>query len=415
MMTCLLCEVTMVETIITFPKTPLANELLDFDAKKKGIEQTFFPLNLGICLNCGHIQLTHLIEPALLFKNYPYLSNSNDQTARRFLGLSKEFNEKYSKAASKFVLEIGSNDGHLLSILKLNGWDVLGIDPSKKASAIATSLGVENICDFFSSRLAEKIQKEYGYPNLIIANNVLAHTNKMHDIFLGLSLLMNLDSLFVMEFSYALDIYENLLFDTIYHEHMSYHSIHPLTKFLKRYGLVIVDVIRFGSHGGSARIYVRKDQNNLLISNSVSEALDLEQRINLTGRESWKEFESRLNSLKGTVNEALQKIKSEGKSIVGYGVPAKFTTLFYILELKEIFFDYMVDDNPLKQGHFAPGTNLEIFPVQKLIHDNIDYIFVFSWNYADEIYLKIINNSLCKIGVIIPLPTFIIQNLNYEL
>jgi len=415
MITCLLCEINMVETIITFPKTPMANELLDLNKKKNGIEQTFFPLNLGICGNCGHIQLTYLIEPSLLFKNYPYLSNSNGQTSTRFLNLANEFSSIYKNISPKFAFEIGSNDGHLLSVLKLQGWDVLGIDPSEKASVIATSIGVETICDFFSSKISRKILKEYKYPNLIVANNVLAHTNEMHDIFLGISLLMNLETLFVMEFSYALDIYENLLFDTIYHEHMSYHSIHPLIKFLNKFDLVIVDVIRFGSHGGSARVYIKKNQNKLLINNSVSEILDLEQRIELSNKESWKKFESRISSLKITLSEALQKINSEGKSIVGYGVPAKFTTLFYTLELKESFFEYIVDDNPLKQGHFAPGTNLEIFPVEKLISDKIDYIFVFSWNYSDEIYLKIMNNKLCTLGVIIPLPEFTIKDLDYEL
>jgi hypothetical protein len=405
----------MVETIITFPETPMANELLDFNKKKNGIEQTFFPLNLGICGNCGHIQLTYLIEPSLLFKNYPYLSNSNDQTSTRFLSLANEFSSIYNNVVPKFAFEIGSNDGHLLSILKLNGWDVLGIDPSEKASVIATSIGVENICDFFSSKISGEILKKYKYPNLIIANNVLAHTNEMHDIFLGIYSLMNLDTLFVMEFSYALDIYENLLFDTIYHEHMSYHSIHPLTIFLNKFDLVIVDVIRFGSHGGSARVYIRKNQNNLLICNRVSEILDLEHRIELSNKESWKKFESRISSLKITLTEALLKINSEGKSIVGYGVPAKFTTLFYTLELKESFFEYIVDDNPLKQGHFAPGTNLKIFPVEKLVSDKIDYIFIFSWNYSDEIHLKIMNNKLCNLGVIIPLPEFTIKHLNYEL
>jgi len=397
MSSCLLCELDMVESVITFPKTPIANELLSFDMKKSGITQSFYPLDLGICLNCGHIQLTFLLDPSLLFKNYPYLSNSNDQTASRFLSLANEFNRIANLDEAKFALEIGSNDGYLLAILKSNGWRVLGIDPSKKASAIATSKGVDNICEFYSSELSNRVLLKYGHPDLIIANNVLAHTNQMRDIFIGISKLMNFKTLFIMEFSYALDVYEKLLFDTIYHEHMSYHSIKPLTKFLSKFNLVIVDAIRFDAHGGSLRLYIKKNQSNILISNRVNEVLNLENKVDLSTKESWKKFELKINSLKADVNKTLNSILMDKKSIVGYGVPAKFTTLFYTLELNETCFQYIVDDNPLKHGRFAPGTNLEIFSVDKLLRDEIDYIFVFSWNYTDEIFQKIVKSRLCRL------------------
>ena len=200
-----------------FPETPLANSLSSH--KDKQNNQKFHPLNLGLCKECGHVQLTYRVSPSILFKDYPYLSNSNNETASRFSKLAEEINLNFQNKDKKFALEIGSNDGYLLSLLRLNNWQVLGVDPSENAANLANSKGITTITSFFSKNVARKIHKNFGQPDIIIANNVLAHTNKMRDIFSGIELLMGDNTLFIMEFSYVLDVFEKLLFDTIYHEH----------------------------------------------------------------------------------------------------------------------------------------------------------------------------------------------------
>jgi hypothetical protein len=399
---CLLCDKIEVENIIVFPETPLANSLASH--KDKQNKQKFYPLNLGLCKACGHVQLTYRVPPSILFKDYPYLSNSNNETASRFSKLAEEINQYFPNKGKKFALEIGSNDGYLLSQLKLSNWQVLGVDPSENAANLANSNGITTITSFFSKNVARKIHKNFGKPDVIIANNVLAHTNKMRDIFSGIELLMGDNTLFIMEFSYVLDVYEKLLFDTIYHEHMSYHSINSLSKFLSNFSLQIVDVTRFNAHGGSARIYVKKYKNNLISNQEVTDLQQIEKSVGLATKKTWLQFEDRLSQLKQSINNELYKAFTDGKAIIGFGVPAKFTTLFHVLGLNENYFKYIVDDNLLKHGKLAPGTNLEIYPVEKLISEKADFVFIFSWNYQDEISKRIWSNNLANCGVIIPLP-----------
>ena len=407
---CLLCDKIEVENIIVFPETPLANSLSSH--KDKQNNQKFHPLNLGLCKECGHVQLTYRVPPSILFKDYPYLSNSNNETASRFSKLAEEINLNFPNKNKKFALEIGSNDGYLLSLLRLNNWQVLGVDPSENAANLANSKGITTITSFFSKNVARKIRKNFGQPDIIIANNVLAHTNKMRDIFNGIELLMGDNTLFIMEFSYVLDVFEKLLLDTIYHEHMSYHSINSLFKFLSNFDLQIVDVTRFNAHGGSARIYVKKYKKNSIPNQKVTDLQAIEQSVGLATKKAWSQFEGKLGQLKQSINNELDKIFNDGKSIIGFGVPAKFTTLFHILGLNENHFKYIVDDNPLKHGKLAPGTNLEIYPTEKLVSEKPDFVFIFSWNYQDEISKRIWSDNLVNCGVIIPLPELLVMYKN---
>jgi hypothetical protein len=401
---CLLCQEFKVERAISFPKTPLANTLPDVN-RKQNVEEEFYPLDLGICGSCGHIQLTHIVPPNTLFKDYPYLSNSNSQTSNRFNTLAIEINKFALPNRTNFAIEIGSNDGYFLKCLQDLGWKVLGIDPAEKASKIATDIGVANLCAFFSEDLATSILSRHGVPDVIIANNVLAHSDDMNGIFTGISKLIGQNSVLVIEFSYAVDIFQKLLFDTIYHEHMSYHKIESLQIFLRKFDLFIHDAIRFDAHGGSLRLYIRRAQP-ACISERLESLLYTEKLLRLDLVSSWADFESRIAKLKVEIELFIKDIRSQDFKIVGYGIPAKFSTLFYTLELKFSDFDYFVDDNQLKVGRSVPGTKAVILEIEELNDNPPDYIFLFSWNYSESIVRKIKENGLCKKGIIIPLPDF---------
>lgn len=406
---CLLCETMEVVRVFSLPDTPVANSL---SSKKK--DSNLYPLELGICKTCGHIQLTEILSPRNLFADYPYLSNSGFQASKRIATLADELSNDFSLIKNRFVLEIGSNDGYLLRCFKNKGWSVLGIDPSYRASEIARGSGIENICDFFSFKLAQNLLKDFITPGLIIANNVLAHSNNMNDIFLGISLLMNDETVLVIEFSYALDVFEKTLFDTIYHEHMSYHSLNPFTVFLNKFDLIVFDAVRFDAHGGSLRIYVKKYSVRVFQSANVTTLLQDERNINLNTGKTWIQFEKRINELKSQVKLLLSQLSESGKKIVGFGVPAKFTTLFYALELDEKYFTYLVDDNHLKHNKFAPGTELQIFDSARLKVDPPDYVFLFSWNYKDSIVERLLGNSSSLLGVIVPVPELKIYGRNLQ-
>ena len=404
---CVLCGSQDLELLISFPKTPIANHLIL--APNQNPISNLFPLDLGICNECKHIQLLTIIPSTLLFQNYPYISVTNLEASNRLEALSGELNDIYPELKNKFVVEIGSNDGFLLQNMKNLGWRALGVDPARNIAEIANANGIQTIIDFFSEDVAIQILDNYSQADLIIANNVLAHSNSLNNIFKGINVLMHPDSTLVMEFSYVADIFEKLLFDTIYHEHTSYHSVTSLRPFLAKYGLVIVKAIRINAHGGSLRLYIKKQELNQNIDKSVDNLLTHENEMNLNKISAWENFNLRIHKKSIEIITLLNKLKNEGNVIVGYGVPAKFATLFHVLGLKPEFFDYLVDDNPLKHGNYGPGTALLIKPAEELLKNIPDYIFLFSWNYSEQISNKIFENQLVSKGIITPLPDLLIN------
>lgn len=400
---CTLCDCKVLIKLTNFPNTPIANQLFTTDSlPPKG--QDFYPLNLTMCGECQHIQLDTLIDPDVLFHDYPYVSNSSLAMSNRLDNLAASVMGKINLEAGNFVLEIGSNDGYLLSRFKSSGMNVLGVDPAVQATDIALKNDIPTIVEFFSSNVASEILLKHGKPNLILANNVLAHTDNLKDIFGGITSLMSESTITIIEFSYVLDVYEKLLFDTIYHEHTSYHSIKPLVRFLSSFGLEIFRVERFDAHGGSARIYIQKIGSRFPQDESVSQSLDNENDVGIHEVSSWTIFNKRVVDLGHSIRSKFLEYREQGGSILGYGVPAKFTTLFHVLGLQETFFDFIVDDNPLKVGKLAPGTRIEIKNSDLI--ENVDWAFVFSWNYSQPIVDKLSSQERVRRAILVPLPEF---------
>ena len=400
---CVLCNGRTLIKLTNFPPTPIANQLLD-PKLSKSLSQKRFPLNLCMCSSCCHIQIDTLIDPNILFSDYPYLSNSGSAMSKRLDALAEKYIKEFQLKESDFVLEIGSNDGYLLSKFQEIGCTVLGIDPAIIPTNLATQNGVPTIVDFFSSKVASNLRGTYPLPKIIIANNVLAHSNELQDIFKGIFELMNEETTAIIEFSYVLDVYEKLLFDTIYHEHTSYHSLLPLSIFLNSLGLKVIHFERFAAHGGSARVYLALKSSNRSISASVLQASQREESIKLHDVASWKTFQIRIDKLSREIKSVITTMKSSGQTLIGYGVPAKFSSLFHILNLSEDKFDFIVDDNPYKVGKFAPGTSIivsdpDLLPV-------VDNVIIFSWNYSDSIIEKLLNRNNVRRHIIVPLPEF---------
>jgi len=405
---CVLCNGKELINLVTFPETPIANQL--FTASTLPPEgQEKYPLGLVMCGECRHIQIDTLINPNILFFEYPYVSNSSQTMAKRLEDLRDSYVERFDLGPKDFVLEVGSNDGYLLSLFQRSNVRVLGVDPAVTAAEIATRSKVPTVIDFFSSEVAEEILINHDRPSLIIANNVLAHSDDLQNIFKGISLLMNKSTSLVIEFSYVVDIFEKLIFDTIYHEHTSYHSIEPLVEFLSGFGLEIYDVERFDAHGGSARVFIKRHEGSQAIEKSVQKARMYEEALGIHNQEIWLNFDSRIKELRNQVKHAISKIKSEGETLAGYGVPAKFSTLFYVLQLDEKDFDFIVDDNSLKIGRYAPGTSIMIKDSADVV--GVDNVLIFSWNYAESISAKIRKLDVASKRIILPLPEFLVKNI----
>lgn len=406
---CSLCLSEKLDVLVDFGQTPIANQLnIVYDSVN---HQEKFPLILGMCNECKHIQLLSIVEPKILFHDYPYLSSINQSSLDRMLDLASNLITRYDLNEESFVLEIGSNDGTFLNEFSKHKIKVLGIDPADNPTKIAKESGLNIIQEYFSNSVAEDIIQVFPVPNLIIANNVLAHTIELNDIFLGISKLMNNNTILIIEFSYVLDIYNNLLFDTIYHEHMSYHSLLPLIKFLNKFDMSVLDIERFSAHGGSARLYIGRSNSNQNIANSVDDALKLEEKSGIHEKKAWLLFQKRVMGLKNSLHLELEKLVKENKNIIGYGVPAKFTTLFHVLELDKNLISNVVDDNSLKIGRFAPGTNYQIMSSNVIKELKPHYILIFSWNYSLEIIESFKTNKLNIEGVIVPLPSLKIMKI----
>jgi hypothetical protein len=407
---CVLCNKSNLSKILDLGKTPLANELLH--ARGKKFKQEMFDLIVGKCDDCMHIQLLSMVNPSRFFTNYPYFSKINSTTNERFQNLSLDLDRRYRTIGENFLLEIGSNDGSLCSKFLPLGWKVLGVDPAESPVGIALANGIDSICDYFSSSVAENILKDQGYPNLIIANNVLAHSDYLRDIFLGIRLLMHHQTVLVLEVSYGLKVFENFLFDTIYHEHTSYHTVFSMLPFLESYGLKIFDIEQFDAHGGSIRLHICLNDSSRSVQKNVEDLLNQEIASGINETKSWISYSQDIDDLGVALRNKISNIRKTNQSIAGYGVPAKFSTLFHVFKLDQNDFEIIVDDNPIKQGHLAPGTNLEIFDPKRLQAQPVDHILLFSWNYEIEISHNIKTNKLANKSIIVPLPKLRIHEIN---
>ncbi len=282
-------------------------------------------------------------------------------------------------------MDIGSNDGTLLQFFKAAGMSVLGVDPAQKIAAEATARGLETWPEFLDADIARRVLSEKGPAAIITANNVFAHVDDLAGLADCIRDLLAPDGVFVFEVSYAADVHANVLFDTIYHEHLDYHTLAPLVRFFAAHGLDLFSARRVNTHGGSLRGYVQRAGGPQKSDGSVAALIGAEHAAGLDQIASWTEFSVRIDHLGKELTKLLSKLKSEGKRIAAFGAPAKATTLMYRFGLGGDVVDYIVDDSPLKQGLFTPGKHVPVVAWAKSAGVRPDYMVVLAWNFADAI------------------------------
>ena len=392
------------QLIMSLGPTPLANAFLGAD--EVGKQQEHFPLDVHICKDCGHVQLLDVVDPEILFRNYVYVSSTSPVYVEHFRRYAQAMLGMTSMPPGSTIVEIGSNDGTLLRFFKNAGMHVLGIDPARAIAADATKKGIETLPEFFNLTLARKLRRQVGEVSLVVANNVFAHADDLHTIVDGVTHLLGPDGVFVFEVSYLLDVFEKTLFDTIYHEHLSYHSVKPLVGLFQRHSMELFDVIRVDSHGGSIRGITKRKGGRLPKQASVDELIVLEESLGLHDPDAYGKLFTNVQNLKVDLGNILRRLKAEGKKIVGYGAPAKATTLMFHFGLGRDVLDYIIDDSPLKQGLYSPGHHIPIVPSSYLYDDSHkpDYVLILAWNFANPIISK--HKDFLDLGghFIIPLP-----------
>ena len=288
---------------------------------------------------------------------------------------------------------------------------VLGIDPARKIAEEASKKGIPTLAEFFTPELAQRLRREGWQPAVITANNVFAHADDLAGIARGVRQLLRPDGLFMFEVSYLLDVFEKGLFDTIYHEHLSYHAVKPLVPFFRKNGLRLTGARQVESHGGSLRGIVQTEASGILPELEVELRVAQEEAAGLFRPEAYEAFSKKISDRGEELKQLLLKLKKEGKRIAGFGAPAKATTLMYHFGLGPDLLEAIIDDSPWKQGLYTPGHHIPVVPAGRLAdpQNRPDYCLILAWNFAEPIIKK--QEAYRQAGgrFIVPLPELAIR------
>ena len=382
--TCRLCNSARLEQVVTLTPTPPGNRVLT-EHETRG-ENPVFPLTVSFCSDCHHVQLGHVVAPEILYRNhYSYVSGTSPVFVAHFRDYAAFAVERFALAPGALVVDIGSNDGTGLQFFKERGMTVLGVDPASEIAAAATARGIETVDDFFGPALAERLRRERGAAKLVSSHNACAHIDDLGGVIDGVRTLLADDGVFVMEVGYFVDVFGKGWFDTIYHEHLDYHTVEPLLGFFERHGMEVFAVQRIAPQGGSIRVMAQRAGGRRAVDGSVAELVKLEHELGLDRADTVRTFQSKLDRIKGELRELLGGLRAQGKTIAGYGAPTKSTTLMMHFDLGKDVIDFIVDDNPLKQGFYTPGTFVPIGPSSLLYERKPDYVLILAWNFAEPI------------------------------
>lgn len=395
---CRLCHSRSLELVLKLTPTPLADSYL----RVKEV-QPVFPLDLYLCRDCGFAQLLDVVQPQHIYLDYIYETVSSLGLVEHFDNYAAEVLDRIKPPPGALVIDVGSNDGTLLKSYQKRGMKVLGVDPAREIAARATAGGVETLAEFLTVPVARRIRRERGPASIVSANNVIANIDDLHEIAVAIRELLALDGVFVFESYYLGDLVKNMVFDFIYHEHISSFAVKPVALFFKRHGLELVDVLRVPTKGGSLRYTIQRADGPRKVAPIVGELLALEAQQGLDQPEMFRAFNTRIERAKADTLAVLQKLKAEGKSVAGYGASATTTTLVYHFGMGGLI-DYLVDDYPAKQGTFSPGLHLPVLPSAALYERRPDAVVVMAWRYYEPIMRRHQKYSAQGGRFIVPMP-----------
>jgi SAM-dependent methyltransferase len=379
---CLGCDARLPPPFLDLGRTPLANSYLRLDQAK--LPEATFALAVAYCGICHLAQLNERVPPTELFTEYAYFSSYSDSFAIHAQRMALNLSESFGLNSQSRVVEVASNDGYLLRYFRELGIQVLGVEPARNIAAVACARGIPTIEEFFNTATAADIAHRVGYADLIIGNNVLAHVPDINDFMQAVALLMKPAGATVFEFPYLGELLERGEFDTIYHEHVFYFSLHAVAGLAARANLELYDAEAHEVHGGSLRIFLQHPGVRER-SPTVAAMMASEQSHGLLSPERYQAFGAKVARIKHALLALLQELKAASKRIAAYGAPAKGNTLINYCEIGTDLIEFTVDRSPHKQGHLLPGSHLPIYAPEELLRRQPDYALILPWNIASEI------------------------------
>jgi hypothetical protein len=362
---------------------PLANAFpadpSDFEAEQR------YPLDVCFCDSCSLVQVLDVIDPEVLFRDYIYVTGTSTTIAEHNVRYANTVVELVPLRANDLVVEVASNDGSLLRCFQPFGVRTLGIEPASNIATIARESGVDTIDEFFEPGIAKRVREEHGEAKAVIGNNVLAHVDDTRAFLEGIRELLAPDGLGVVEVPYLGELVDRLEFDTVYHEHLCYFSVTTLMRLCEGVGLSVRRIDHVPVHGGSIRMYAGgADTFGGHAAAVVAEAAAEEAR-GLTSFATYEALADGVEANREAVIELLRRLKDDGRSVAGYGAPAKGNTLLNYCGVTTDLLPYTVDRNAMKVGRYTPGTHIPVLPVETLIERQPDYVLILAWNFAEEI------------------------------
>ncbi len=381
---CRFCGAPLSRVVADLGSSPLSNSYLSPDRLQQA--EATYPLCVYLCEQCLLVQLPAFEDPEAIFSDYAYFSSYSDtwlDHARRYVEMMIE---RFQISERHLVMEVASNDGYLLRFFKERGLEVLGIEPAANVARAAEELGIETRVEFFGADSSRRLAAEGKRADLLLGNNVLAHTPYLNNFVTGLGVALAEGGIVTMEFPHLVKLIAENQFDTIYHEHFSYFSFLAVDRVFSSHGLTIFDVEELPTHGGSLRIFAcRQGDASQPVGERVEELRQREKDLGLESTDYYAAFAEQVRETKRKLLEFLIGAKREGLQVAGYGAPAKGNTLLNYCGIGTDFLDYTVDRSPHKQGGFLPGTHIPILDPDEIARTRPDYVLILPWNLRDEI------------------------------
>jgi len=404
---CRLCKGKNLSIYLDLGLTPPADQFRK--PEELDLPEISYPLRVMLCRDCGFSQLTHVVDPRVLYQfDYPYESSTTSTGRKHWAKFAEMVNEKLGLKKGDLVVDVGSNVGTLLSAFKDLGMSVHGVDPAPNIALMANKLGVPTICDFFGISAARQIVKKRGKASVVVGTNVFAHIDDLHAVMRAAKVLLKPDGVFIFESPYFKHLVDNLEYDTVYHEHLSYISLSPLVPFFAKHGMEIFSVEESDIHGGSIRVYVGKSGKRK-VEPRVKELISAEKSQKLNDLKSLQVFAEKVKENRRDLTALVASLLKQGKSIAVVSAPAKGMTLLNYCNFTNHHLDFVSEKSKLKIGRVTPGGHIKIVSDEELLKRQPDYVILLAWNFAKEIManLKRYSDKGGKFIIPIPKPTII--------
>ncbi len=383
--TCRLCDSGKVELVVKLHPVPLAEKYTS--SADEARQAPKFPIDLYMCNDCSHVQILDVINSQNLWEDYTYHSGQTQGIVNHFKEVAEKVISQYAPTAGGLVIDVGSNDGTLLRFFKNAGYKVHGVDPAKDIARKATESGIETTASVLTPQVAHDIRSQCGAASVVTAFNVYAHADNLSDMTIAIRSMLAQDGIFVFEVQYLLDIVEKVLIGTIFHEHMSHHSIKPLIQFLDRHDLELIDVERVSIQKGSIIGVAQPKGGPRKKAAAVDELLQLEKQHNLHQIAVMKDFDARIEGNREVARQLMAEWKKLGYTVAGYGAARSGPTLMAQFEFNDII-EYIFDDHPQKVNRFSPGACAPVVPTADLSRRKPDVVIILAWIHARAIIEK---------------------------